>query len=122
VEVEVQPFGSRTKQLLTLTKAGRKELRRWLSAPVTTEAVAHNYDPIRTRVFFLGMISPKGQMEFLDDSIARTVETIERHREELELVREEESQWELFGRDGAIRELSARLEWLRELRDAFGPG
>ena len=119
VEVVEEPFGSRRKRIFKLTSLGREQLRSWLSAPVPLEAVAHTFDPLRARVFFLDMVERKEQLAFLDDSIAKTVEMIERHREEREDLRPSLSTWELHGREGALRELAARVEWLREVREGL---
>lgn len=122
VEVEEQPFGTRKRMLYRLSTAGRRRLRRWLSAPVPDAAAAHTHDPIRTRVFFLDLVTPADQVAFLDDAIGRTVETIERHRQQREDVQAISSQWDLRGREGAIRELTTRVEWLRDVLTSVRAG
>jgi hypothetical protein len=67
------------------------------------------------------MVSDRAKLRFLDDAIAKTMTLLQAHREEREGLREGLSEWELHGREGAIRELEAREEWLQEVRASFGP-
>lgn len=116
VDVVEEPFGSRKRSLYQLTPLGRTHLHRWLSAPVPIEAAAHTYDPLRARVFFLDMVEKEEQLEFLDDSISKTAEMIEKHRADRDELPSGTSSWEFRGREGALRELEARAEWLNEVR------
>lgn len=115
-----EPFGSREKRLYRLTPLGRAQLHRWLSAPVPSEVAAYNYDPLRTRVFFLDMVGREEQRAFLDDSIAKTEELVRFHQEERDELKEGLSVFDLHGREGALRELLARADWLREVRESLG--
>lgn len=116
VEVDESAFGRRRKRLYSLTAAGRRAVRRWLDAPLPRSVVAHTYDPVRTRVFFLGELGPAGRRAFLDAAVKQTREVLDRFRAEGEEMHAELPEWELAGRDGAIRELEARLARLTEVR------
>lgn len=106
-------FGSRTRKTYRITTSGREELGRWLSAPVSTAAAAHTYDPLRTPVFFLDLVDPVQARGYLEDAERRTAENLAKHRAELGEVRLESSPYEILGREGAMEELEARLKWLR---------
>lgn len=120
--VDEKPFGSRVRRSYRLTDSGRRRLRRWLSAPVPGPVVAHTFDPIRARVFFLDMVSDRAKLGFLDDAIKKTTELLGAHHEGREGLPLDSSAWELHGREGAIRELEARVEWLIEVRASVEEG
>lgn len=113
---EERAFGTRQKRTYRLTRAGQRRLKNWLSGAAIEAAAAHTYDPLRTRVFFLGMVSPEERRGFLDDAVSKTAEVLRRHRGDLEKKRSGLSLWDIRGREGAIRELAARLAWLRDIR------
>ena len=115
LEFEERDFGTRKRKSYRLTRAGRRQLKRWLSGPDLVAAAAHTHDPLRTRVFFLGMVSSEERRSFIEDAIAKTTEVLDRHRADLKNKRPRLSEWDICGREGAIRELTARLDWLREI-------
>ncbi len=122
IHVEEQRWGSRKRRSFGLTRAGRQRLRAWLSPPVAEWATAFTYDPIRTRIFFLSHASPKQRLEFLDDAIANTRAVLGEHRTEKNSRSAELSDFDIFGREGAIAELSARLRWLGSVRQQIERG
>jgi len=117
IRVEEQEWGSRTRRSFSLTRAGRHQLRAWLSPPIATWATAFTHDPIRTRVFFLGYLSPKRRLDFLNDAIAQTETTLGEHRAERKAQSAALHEFDSIGRDGAIAELEARVRWLRSVRN-----
>ena len=106
-------FGTRVRKHYRLSAAGRRELVRWLSAPVSTEYAAHTHDPLRTPVFFLDLVDADRRRSYLEDAERQTRLNLERHRAELEALGADCSPWEILGREGAIGELESRLQWLR---------
>lgn len=119
VTVHEEPFGQRTKRTYELSAEGRRRVTRWLSPPIPREAAAHTHDPIRTRLFFFDLVGPAERRALVEDAIEQTLDVLERHRRDYAEHEARENAWELVGRKGAMRELSARLEWLRGLRDEF---
>ncbi len=118
-KVTEEAFGTRVRRHFRITTSGRDELNRWLSAPVEPEDAAHTYDPLRTPIFFLGLVDPAQARAFLEDAEEKTVEVLAEHRVELRQMREEETPLEILGREGAISELEARLKWIRRGLDLF---
>lgn len=53
---------------------------------------------------------------FIEDAVARTAEVLAAHQADRDRNKAGLSDWQLRGREGAIRELRARLEWLEEIR------
>ena len=108
-----EAFGTRILKRYRLSASGRRQLDRWLSAPVSREAAAHTYDPLRTPVFFLDLVGEEQRRDYLEDARRETELNLARHRMDLEKVREDSSPFEILGREGAIGELEARLRWIR---------
>src|SRR5262249_54368955 len=54
--------------LYTLTAAGDRALRQWLAPPLSPLILGAPPDPIRTRVGFLGLLSPEERHAFLTDA------------------------------------------------------
>jgi len=119
VRTEETPFGTRTRRRYSLTRRGRTLVRKWLAAPVAEAVVAHTYDPVRTRVFFLDLVDADAARDYVTSAIAGTERAVARHRAELGET-PDLSPIERIGRRGAIRELEARLGWLREIVSEVG--
>jgi len=118
-DFEETPFGTRKRRVYRVTSKGNGALGHWLSAPIPDGVAAYTHDPLRARVFFLDLVPPRERRAFLDDAIAQTKSLLALHQEEREELASELDDWDLHGREGAIRELSARLDWLRGVRRAL---
>lgn len=111
--VREEAFGSRVLKRYRLSASGKRQLETWLSAPVSREAAAHTYDPLRTPVFFLDLVDAKQRRGYLEDARRETERNLVLHRTDLEAIRKDASPYEILGREGAIGELEARLHWIR---------
>lgn len=107
-----EAFGTRMLKRYRISASGRRQLERWLSAPVSRQAAAHTYDPLRTPVFFLDLVGVEQRRGYLEDARRETEANLARHRDDLEAVRQIASPYEILGREGAIGELEARLRWI----------
>ncbi len=112
--VKEEPFGTRIRKSYRLSTSGRRQVERWLSAPVSSDAAAHTYDPLRTPVFFLDLVNPDQRRGYLEDARRQTEVNLSHHRAELAEVRSHSPPFEILGREGAIGELEARLDWIRK--------
>ena len=117
IQAEEQEWGTRMRRSFSLTRSGRRRFHEWLSPPVAPWVAAFTYDPIRTRVFFLGHLPLEQQLGFLDDAIAETKKVLREHQAEKNAMVAERSVFDSIGRDGAIAELKARLRWLERTHD-----
>lgn len=118
LRTEARPWGDRVKRELTLTPAGLAALRAWL-APLPGWAGAVTFDPIRTRLFFLGALPAESWSAFLDDAEAKV--RAEKAALQAELAKLS-GRFERLAAGGALRELEARLGWLGEVRrELAGP-
>jgi DNA-binding PadR family transcriptional regulator len=105
--------GDREGWHYSLTAAGRKHFLTWLGPPLTDEVVSIAADPLRTRIHFLNVLTPRERTRFLD--AARAV--LERH---LEALKPDPSldEFDLVALDGALLVTRARLAWLEDVRRA----
>ncbi len=96
-----------------LTPAGVGLLRRWLSPPLPEGTGTISFDPIRTRVVFLEALSPADRLAFVAEAEQAVEKELRRFEERID---PSGYLFSFFAMRGAIRELSARLDWLHEIR------
>jgi DNA-binding PadR family transcriptional regulator len=110
------PWGKGTKTLVELSGTGRQALVDWTaSVPEWAGLVAP--DPIRTRVFFLNVLSTiDDHLRFVEDSEQVTRTAIANLESELRELPAQASVFERLANEGALFQLKARLRWLRRLR------
>lgn len=122
VAARVEPRGGRSRKELSLTPEGLAALRTWLlPLPEWTGPVP--VDPVRTRMFFLGSLSPEEQEAFLADAEAKARAGAEAVREEHETALRKGEIWEARATRGALLVQEARIAWLAEVRrEVRGPG
>jgi len=107
------PKGGRSKRILAITPAGRRVLRDWLSSDTALIASA-TPDPIRTRCYFLSLMTRFDRDRFLDDALRST----EKALASAEAIRNDRLKAKLGSlqhlvSEGVIFELAARRDWLR---------
>ena len=69
VRAEVSNHGRRQSRVLSLTAAGQRRLEAWLEEPLEADVLGPPMDLLRTRVGFLGVLSPAKQRRFLEGAI-----------------------------------------------------
>jgi DNA-binding PadR family transcriptional regulator len=115
----VRPTGdARGGTLYALTPAGGRALLRWLGPPLTPLTVGAPPDPLRTRVGFLGLLSPAARTAFLDEA----ADTLRRQLAELAAVADGApiDPFERLARRGSYLAMETRLTWILEVRKALG--
>ena len=103
----------RKAQLLSLSPAGRATLVEWLHH-MPAELGDPSSDPLRSRLLFLGALPPRERREF----VARGLELTEQSIASLAAViaaLPADDPFERFAHVGALRQLEARRDWLRDL-------
>jgi len=106
--------GKRRGRLYRLTEEGNRALLEWLQSPVEEDEARLTYDLIRTRVAFLGALSPTERDRMLDGAERRLGEVLTDTRRDLEASDEEPL--EQLSTLGGLRVLEARLAWVRQIR------
>ena len=119
LQSETTEWNSREKRVFTITDEGLKALREWLSPPFTPDVGAVSFDPIRTRVSFLGALPARQRERFLDDAervIREQLTTLQEMQQREEAAG---NRFEALAGRGGMYELQARLKWLAEVRKAL---
>lgn len=114
---ESEQWNSRRKRTFTLSPAGLEMLRAWLSPPFDPSVGAVSFDPIRTRVGFLGALQPRARRRFVEDATRVVQERLADLEKLYEEERAAEKTMDALATRGAIFELRARLEWLATVRE-----
>jgi DNA-binding PadR family transcriptional regulator len=112
----------RGRKFLRLTPAGRQGLKHWIRSGSQPDLVAAIMDPVRSRMFFLGVLSPPERRRH----IGELVQQVERHLEEvvarLERSPDDIDLFDHLGALGALHLTEARLEWLKRVRKRLASG
>ena len=110
------PKGARARKTIRVTPAGRAALDRWLEA-ITPEMAGPAPHPVRTRMYFLGILNSAKRSAIIRKAIASTrsaVSDAERRRAAREGV-ERNNVIQHLASEGVLYELRGRLRWLEWL-------
>lgn len=117
-----RPWNGTKKTVLTVTPKGIDSLRTWLTPPISQASAAPSFDSIRTRLYFLGVLTRQQQLAILDEATRATREQIagiQARRREDEAAGNIS---EVLGGIGVILEFRARLRWLAVIRSYVQSG
>jgi DNA-binding PadR family transcriptional regulator len=109
--------GQRTSKIYRTTPAGKKALHTWL-LPLEGWMAAVEFDPIRTRVHFLGALAPRHRRRFLREAAERLEDEVEATQILIRDLTDEGDRWKIWGARGALIVLRARRRWIREIQKA----
>jgi DNA-binding PadR family transcriptional regulator len=110
--------GKRRGYQISLTTAGSRALGLWLSIPIPEWVAGVPPDPLRTRVRFLGAISPKQQRAFLQNAHQRTQAHLRAVEADCERKRARGKFQYLMAR-GALLSMQSRCTFLREVAEVL---
>ena len=121
VASRLQKEGRRKVRYYTCTNSGRKVMREWIRPPFPA-SVSVTLDPLRTRMLYLELLTPKQRSAWLDQA----EQVLDRHLEKIgHIASSTDLQHDPFmelARQNALLEVKARLKWIRlarqRLRDA----
>lgn len=113
LESEPHFQGRRRSRLYRLSRAGREGLVQWLNRPDDPLLSGVPPDPLRTRLSFLGVLSPARRHDLLAQARARIAESLGAYREQL--ARGELDRMNELVHRGAAETQEARLRWLDEV-------
>ncbi len=110
------PKGARARKTLRVTAGGRAALDRWLEA-ITPEAAGPTPNPVRTRMYFLGILSSAKRSAIIRSAIesTRAAATEAERRRASRVSDEREDVVQYLASEGVLYELRARLAWLEWL-------
>ena len=109
--------GNQSKSIYKITPTGRKLLGGWLSDPVSSAESGLLADPIRTRIYFLGILPPAKRQAFLDAAAAQMKLQLESAKVAMREFQDDGNTFAVLAMKGALRITRARIAWLAEIRD-----
>ncbi len=116
IEATADRDDGRGKQLLRISRKGSRVFKHWILAGANTDLISSVTDPIRSRAFFLDVLSETELSSYLDDLITQMeayfAETVAR----MEQARASDDRFDYLGSLGAANITEARLEWLHKVR------
>jgi DNA-binding PadR family transcriptional regulator len=110
------PKGARARKTIRVTPAGRAALDHWLVA-ITPEMAGPTPNPVRTRMYFLGILDPAKRVAIIRKAVESTrsaVAEAERRRA-ARAGAERDDVVQHLASEGVLFEIRARLEWLEWL-------
>jgi DNA-binding PadR family transcriptional regulator len=117
--IRKEEWGRGTKTLLELSAAGQRALTEW-AASVPLWAAQAGADPIRTRAFFLDVLSSDAdRLRFVVSAEQATRSAIADLERAIGGMAADAPVLESVATEGAIFQLKGRLTWLRRLRQAL---
>ncbi len=105
--------GKLTKRRYWITERGLSTLRSWLSPPLPDADAMPMFDPIRTRVCFMGALPRAERLALLSECETSLRAALERTRERRGDCLDEFDEFALLG---CISEIAARLRWAQGIR------
>ncbi len=107
----------RGKRIYKVTPAGKAALKSWIGPPLSADAITVTYDPLRTRVRFLSVLTCAKQKAWFAAARAG-LDEVERRVLEWEELYSRPTQAQSFAgmltRNGQL-ELAARRKWIEEV-------
>lgn len=107
-----ETWGRGRKTRYRITSSGEATLRAWLGPPLPEWTAAPTFDPVRTRLSFLGALSPRRRREFVSAALENLDRQLVAARARMESI---DDPYERLSVLGTIYELDARGNWLREV-------
>jgi len=106
----------RGRKLLRITRRGHASLKEWLLAGAGSDSVSSVTDPIRSRTYFLDVLSASQQEAYLDDLVSEMERFLVQTKEHLRNLSDSDDQYACLGAAGAVKITEARLEWVRDVQ------
>ena len=116
IRATVLKKGRRTSRSYRLTQQGRRALEKWLQPPLARDEVAFTMDPVRTRVFYLDLLSSGVRRRFVEDALAQAKRWVAEVRAESDQRQGSGDTFGYLGSLGVLHEAKARVRWLEEVR------
>lgn len=101
-----------------ITSDGVLALKEWFGE----NEVSTNLDPVRSKLYFLGLLSVEEQLAFLNASILGLEGVLASVQQDLASYKTSGAKLSCLAMRGAEIETEARIQWLREVRDELTEG
>lgn len=108
--------GYQRRHLYSITPRGRTALRNWLRPPLPDEEFMVTPDMLRTRVYFLHVLTPAQRRKFLDHAHERLRTELQENLAVLRQYRQEGNYFGELAKEGAVAVMRARISWIEKVR------
>jgi len=115
IRARTHAWGTGKKKEFEITDRGLDELRAWIGPPVPQWTAAPTFDPVRTRMSFLGALPAAKRAKFVAAARKNVGDEIKVNEEKRDAHDREAEPYEYLVIIGALRELEARAKWLGEV-------
>ncbi len=119
IESKSDDADGRGRKLLRITRLGHVALKRWLLSGASLELISSVTDPMRTRTFFLDVLSAAQRATYLDKLVNEMERYLKMTNDHLIGMSQTDDPHAYLGALGAAKITAARLEWLRQVRKAL---
>jgi len=108
-------WGTGRKKAFEITDRGLEELRAWIGPPLPQWTAAPTFDPVRTRMSFLGALPAAKRAKFVAEARKNVDDEIEAIDRKLGAHDREAEPYEYLVIHGTRHELEARAKWLAQV-------
>jgi len=115
IRARTHAWGTGKKKAFEITGRGLDELRAWIGPPLPQWTAAPTFDPVRTRMSFLGVLPAAKRAKFVAEARKNVAEELKLLEEKRQSHDREAEPYEYLVINGTIHELEARAQWLAEV-------
>lgn len=108
-------WGRGSKKEFSITRRGLTSLRSWIGPPLPDWTAAPTFDPVRTRLSFIGALPPEKRREFVAEARRNLERELLRIREAVATFNVQEDPYEYLSTLGTLHELEGRQRWLEDV-------
>lgn len=105
-------WGSGKKELFDITRSGLAVMHEWMGPPLEFWTAKPTFDPVRTRITFLGALPAAKRRRFLGEARANAAAALRQAESTLEQIDAKRDPFEYLPALAVAHELRARVEWL----------
>lgn len=109
--------GKRSHLSYGITDKGKAVLEEWLDPPLPEKSAAITFYPIRTRMYFLGLLPPERRIAFVDDALSMLSEEIREVKAFCDEYREQGEQYSELAMESGLYFLQSQVRWLKKVRE-----
>ncbi|HKO57414.1 MAG TPA: PadR family transcriptional regulator [Thermoanaerobaculia bacterium] len=118
IKARESEWGRGSKKEFSITRRGMTALRNWIGPPLPEWTAQPTFDPVRTRLSFLGALAPEQRREFVAEARRNLESELTRLRALMAAVTTQADLYEYLSTLGTIHELEGRRRWLEDVEKA----
>lgn len=104
---------------LAITPLGSELLRDWAQVGDPKQDIYSTLDPVRSRVYFLGVLSPAEQRVFIENSLKGLNSLRREAKEKVQAYKQAGQEFSALAMRGVVFETEARIKFIKNLQRAL---